>query len=101
MPTQAQTQTQTQPQNHQAWPLTIQLTLLGRARALQLPAETLLADALRARLSPTAGGGVQVFDAVVRVPGGLGPAATLAGARWSFGVAGHGLVPFTQVEEGV
>jgi len=81
------------PESLAPWPLNVQLTLLGRARGLQLPAETMLADALRDR-APIPD--VQVFDAVVRVPGGRGAVGTTAGARWTFGVARHGLVPFTQ-----
>ncbi|KAL1411428.1 hypothetical protein Q8F55_002384 [Vanrija albida] len=81
----------TDPDPPTAWPLNIQLTLLGPSRPLQFPAETTLVDALRSRGQPT----VQVLDAMVRVVGGKGLAGTLAGAKWSFGVASHGLVPFT------
>jgi len=53
----------------------------------------MLADALRDH-APILD--VQVFDAVVRVSGSRGAAGKAAGARWTFGVARHGLVPFTQ-----
>ncbi|GMK55263.1 hypothetical protein CspeluHIS016_0203190 [Cutaneotrichosporon spelunceum] len=72
------------------WPLSIHITLLGPARPLQLPAESTLAEALRARHQAD----VRTYHAVVRVPGGAGMVGTPAGARFSFGISEHGLVPF-------
>lgn len=74
-----------------AWPLNIQLTLTGPARALQFPAETTLVDALRSQTRSD----VQVYNAIVRVPGGLGEVGSPAGARWSFGIGDDGVIPFT------
>lgn len=73
------------PEPPQAWGLSIQITLLGRMRSLQFPAETTLVDALRARKDP---GGE--YAAIVRVP------HTPTEGRFSFGIAPHGLVPFTK-----
>lgn len=73
-----------------AWPLNIQLTLLGPSRPLQLPAETTLAEALQGRTSKD----VRVYNAIVRVPGGSGTVGSAGGGRFSFGVHEYGLVPF-------
>lgn len=73
------------------WPLNIQLTLTGPSRPLQFPAETTLVEALRARTI----GGMQVCNAVVRVPGGQGVVGSQTGARWSFGITEDGFTPFT------
>jgi hypothetical protein len=80
-----------------SWPLNIQLTLLGRSRKLQLPAETMLVPALHNRPPMP---DVQDFDAVVRVPGGKGVAGTPAGGRWTFGVGERGFVSFTLENSG-
>lgn len=73
-----------------SWPLNIQITLLGPSRALQLPAETTLTEALRGRTAKD----VRVYNGIVRVPGGAGAVAGAGGGRFSFGIHEHGLVPF-------
>lgn len=77
-------------ENQSAWPVNVQLTLLGPSRALQLPAETTLTEALRGRTVKD----VRVYNGIVRVPGGAGAVGGSGGGRFSFGVHQNGLVPF-------
>ncbi|KAL7421904.1 hypothetical protein Q5752_003676 [Cryptotrichosporon argae] len=71
------------------WPTTAQMTLPGRRRPLQMPAETTLGDALRAR----APAHYHAYEGIARVPGGRGAAGDLAGARWAFDMGADGLYP--------
>jgi hypothetical protein len=77
-------------QHEGKWPLNVHITLLGPSRPLQLPAESTLAEALRARRRDE----VRTYHAVVKVPGGAGAVGTPTGARFAFGIYEHGLVPF-------
>ena len=72
-----------------AWPLNIQITLLGRASGLQYPADTTLVDALRSVEGDESER--QRFEGIIRVPGGKGSAGTLEGARIGWVVGRDGL----------
>ena len=73
------------------WPLNIQITLIGRVRPLQIPADTTLVDALRSLEvnGPVSEG--HRFEGIVRVPGGKGLAGTLGGVKVSWGIGRDGL----------
>ena len=71
----------------------MQITLLGRIRPLQLPADQTLVDAFRSvdinhasKANPT-----QVFESIVRIPGGAGLAGTTGGVRFDWRIGQDGL----------
>jgi hypothetical protein len=72
------------------WPLTAELTLTGRRRAMQLSASVGLVDALR-QAEQHGWEDVQIFDARLRVPDGRGRAGTKEGVVWTFGMGPEGI----------
>ncbi|RSH87238.1 hypothetical protein EHS25_003147 [Saitozyma podzolica] len=72
------------------WPLTAELTLTGRHRAMQLSASVGLVDALR-QAEQHGWEDVQIFDARLRVPDGRGRAGTREGVIWTFGMGPEGI----------
>lgn len=71
-------------------PLNIQITLQGRVRGLQFPADTLLADALRVK-SEAERDEAALYEGTVRVPGGQGYGGTQAGEKFTFRIGPSGL----------
>ena len=81
------------PAKSSSWPLNLQLTLTGRIRGLQAPADLTLIDALRNRDDSVLDqrDGSQGFDGIVRVPGGAGEAGTLRGKHFDWRIGHTGL----------
>jgi hypothetical protein len=85
-----------------SWPLTFQLTLLGRSRGLQYPTDITLAEALNARDKDRArgGGAGDRYMAQVRMRGVEGRLGSRQGVEWGFGVGTEGLEVFADQSEG-
>ena len=77
--------------------MTFQLTLTGRERGLQMPSDTMLADALLRKEAERAqgkGSGADRFGAKVRMHGVEGPLGNRGGVGWAFGMGSEGLESF-------
>ena len=76
------------------WPMTFQLTLTGRERELQLPSDTMLADALNLREAEQRSGragGTVTYAAKMRMWGVDGPLGSRGGVGWRFGIGAEGV----------
>jgi len=75
-------------------PLNIHITLTGKIRPLQFPADTTLVDALRAFEMQSSDPGAR-YEGIVRIPGGKGLAGTVGGERFGFAIGDSGVEPYT------
>lgn len=78
------------------WPLNIQITLLGRARSLQLPGDTTLIDALRSKAHETKENGEEAqsdkYEGLVRLVNVDGKIlGKREGAKFHFHIGENGL----------
>jgi hypothetical protein len=78
-----------------SWPLNIQITMTGRVRPLQLPADLTLVDSLRgleaSALAREGQSQADLFEAIVRVPGGRGLSGTSNGLKFDWRIGRDGL----------
>ncbi|ORX35788.1 hypothetical protein BD324DRAFT_79816 [Kockovaella imperatae] len=86
-------------ERHHDTSINIQLTLLGRVRPLQLPADLTLVNALREATAKD-WTMAQHFEGIARVHGGEGAAGSLAGQKFSFKIGSLGVEVWSGPQDG-